>query len=49
MRRYLLLIIALAAMLMLFACSEKAAAPIVVSECVFIRPGMADDMSSEQL
>lgn len=49
MRRYLLPIIALAEMLMFFACSEKAADPIVVSECVFIRPDMAGDTSSAQL
>lgn len=49
MRRYLLLIITLAATLTLFACSEKAADPIVVSECVFIRPDMADDTLSAQL
>ena len=49
MRRYLLPIIALAAMLMLYAGSEKATDPIVVSEGVFIHQGMADDTSSAQL
>lgn len=49
MRKAIWLILVAAATLTLFACSEKAADPIVVSECVFIRPDMADDTSSAQL